>query len=144
MGRSLLLSLDGPKDDILIVDIDPQNIRELKRMGYDVIYADMGDSMMYQLFHLDQAEIVISTVPNIKDNLKLLKFIRDLKNRPVSIVTANNNHDAVKLYDAGADFVVYPHLVSSDLLAKIAKKRKLDKTLVKSRAIYMEKLSKLV
>ncbi len=144
MGRSLLLSLDGQKDDILIVDIDPQNVRELKRMGYDVIYADMGDSMMYQLFHLDQAEIVISTVPNIKDNLKLLKFIRELKNRPVSIVTANNNHDAVKLYDAGADFVVYPHLVSSELLAKIAKKRKLDKTLVKSRAIYMEKLSKLV
>lgn len=144
MGRNLLLNLEDQKDEILIVDIDPQNVRELKRMGYDVIYADMADSMMYQLFHLDQAEIVISTVPNLKENLKLIKFIKDLKTRPIIIVTANNNHDAVKLYEVGADFVVYPHLVSSELLAKIAKKRKLDKKLVKSRTIYMEKLSQLV
>ncbi|BDQ05118.1 MAG: potassium efflux system protein [Candidatus Dojkabacteria bacterium] len=144
MGRHFLLNLDHHKSDILIVDIDPQNVHELKEMGYDVIYADMSDSMMYPFFHLDNAEIVISTVPSIKENLKLLDFIRDLQNKPIIIVTANNNHDVVKLYDAGADFVVYPHLVSSELLAKIAKKGKLDKKLVKSRTMHMEKLSKIV
>lgn len=140
MGQNLLRQMREEKDKILIIDIDPHNVRELRKLGYDVIYADMSDDMMFGFFHLNEAQVVISTVPNLKENMKLLRYISQMTTKPLSIITANDDESARKLYESGADFVIYPHLVGSEIVSKIIKKRRLTKTFVKSRSKHIENL----
>lgn len=144
MGRNLLRQMPDEKDNILIIDLDPKNVRELRDLGYDVIYADMSDDRMFDFFHLAEAEVVISTVPSLKENHKLLKYISEMKYKPVTLMTATEGESAKKLYEYGADFVIYPHLVSSEILTEIIKKRSLSKKFIKSRSRHMEGLSALI
>ena len=59
----------------------------------------------------------------------------------MAIVAANQDDSVKELYDAGADFVVYPHLLGSELLAKVVKKGILTKELVKIRTQHLEKVN---
>ena len=144
MGRNLLRQMPDEKDNILIIDLDPKNVRDLRDLGYDVLYADMSDDMMFDFFHLAEAEVVISTVPSLKENHKLLQYISEMKYKPVTLMTATEGESAKKLYEYGADFVIYPHLVSSEILTEIIKKRSLSKKFIKSRSRHMEGLSALI
>lgn len=144
MGRNLLRQMPDEKDNILIIDLDPKNVRELRDLGYDVIYADMSDDRMFDFFHLAEAEVVISTVPSLKENHKLLQYISEMKYKPITLMTATEGESAKKLYEYGADFVIYPHLVSSEILTEIIKKRSLSKKFIKSRSRHMEGLSSII
>lgn len=142
-GRNLLKIIQLPKKEILIVDYDPQIVRNMRSEGYDALYADMSDEEMYKYFNLEKAEVVISTVPALHENAKLLRIIKELHNKPVTVITANDGPSSAKLYELGADFVVYPHLLSGEVISKVLKKKKLPKVLIKRRSKNMEHLASL-
>jgi len=144
MGRSLLKLVPKEKDNVLIIDFDPRNVRELKSKGYNAIYADMADVEMYKHFNLDKSSVIISTVPSLKDNKILLGYIAGLKEKPVIIITASYGDEAKKLYDNGADFVIYPHLISSELIMEIIKKKSLPKRIIQARMRQMDNLETMI
>jgi len=119
MGRRILNNVASQKDKFLIVDLDPNAIRELRNLGYTAVFGDISDHKMYEGYKLDKAEVVISTVPDTNENLKLIAFVKSLENKPTLIIAANNDLQATRYYQAGADIVVYPHLLAGDLVRTI-------------------------
>lgn len=118
---------------VLIIDFNPDNVRQLARQGADVLYGDIEDIDNLELAHIDKAKVVISTVIDHEATLMLLEYLKDHPHRRSLsvIVTAGYPDEAKKLYQAGADYVVVPRWITGvhlgDLLVKLLKS---DKSLV--------------
>jgi len=105
--------------DLLVIDFDPVVIDELKERGVKHLFSDITDPHVLEYINVSDVRVVISTSPNLKDNLDL---IRRLKRKNVSakiIVRAENKREALELYDEGADYVLLPHFVSGQYLGSI-------------------------
>lgn len=116
-GQSIASMLS--KDDLLVVDFDPEIIHWLKTRGYTYIFGDCTDVLVFEKMNCQQAKAVISTNPHLEDNLALLSMLKALDHRPKTIFSAENERDAKILYEEGADYVLLPHITAGYYLGKI-------------------------
>lgn len=109
-GQSILANL--PMEEALVIDFDPELIQHLKQKGYKTLFGDISDPEIFEAARFSQAELVISTSPDIEDNVLLLEKLRKLKKRPLIILRAETEREAEVLYTQGADYVLLPHFTS--------------------------------
>lgn len=114
IGYSIVKTVQKMKKSLLIVDFNPDIIKRLIARKVPCIYGDVADSEILGRLGLDKAEMVISTVPEEQDNLLLIKKTKDVNKKALIFVTANQVEEALTLYDAGADYVILPHLLGGD------------------------------
>lgn len=119
MGESIVDAMIKHEHDIIIVDFDPDVVTRLKKRGIDCIYGDVSDDEIQEIVGLSSARLVISTVPDVEDNLYLMDGIKRKNKKAISVFFALETEDARQLYDAGANYVVLPHLAGGQHLAKI-------------------------
>lgn len=122
LGQSIAFHL--PKDNLLIIDFDPEMISQLRRHGFDYIFGDIGDAEIFERANFNDARLIISTSPNFEDNLTLLSELNSLKNRDKIkvIIRAQDEKEAEILYDppagGGVDYALLPHFTSGQYLGK--------------------------
>jgi len=114
IGYSIVKTVQKMKKSLLIVDFNPDVIKRLIARKVPCIYGDVGDSEILERLGLNKAEMVISTVPEEQDNLLLIKKTKEVNKKALIFVTANQVEEALILYDAGADYVILPHLLGGD------------------------------
>jgi Kef-type K+ transport system membrane component KefB len=120
LGRAIIEAL--PKEEkIILVDFDPDIVRRWEKGGVHRLFGDITDFDIQERANLKSAKLVISTVPDVDDNLLLLGMLHH-ENRKAKILTmALEVHDAKALYKAGADYVIMPHLAGGRQIAKLIK-----------------------
>lgn len=120
LGRSIIEAL--PKEEkIILVDFDPDIVKKWEKGNVNRLFGDITDFDIQERANLKSAKLVISTVPDVDDNLLLLRMLHH-ENRKAKILTmALEVHDAKALYKAGADYVIMPHLASGRQIAKLIK-----------------------
>ncbi|MBI2033292.1 MAG: cation:proton antiporter [Candidatus Levybacteria bacterium] len=125
VGESILDSLEDLDMQVVVIDFNPDIIRRLKdKKNIHSLFGDISDLDILEKARLHDARLVISTVPDIEDNLLLLK---SLKNRRTQIVVLSETvEDAKELYKFGADYVLLPHLLGGRHIAKILKDEELN------------------
>lgn len=119
IGQSIAFNL--PKDDILIVDFDPEIIGHLRKHDYEYLFGDISDEGIFEKANFQEAKLVISTSPDFEDNLTLLSRLNVLKNKGSQmkiILRAQDEKEAEILYEQGADYVLLPHFTSGQYLGK--------------------------
>ncbi|MGE5298062.1 MAG: cation:proton antiporter [Acidobacteriaceae bacterium] len=116
-GQSLAHNL--PVEDLMVVDFDPEMTKKLEKLGYDYIFGDIADEEVFSQITTTKTKLVISTSPDLEDNLMLISYLNKLKRRPALVVRAETERDALLFYDAGADYVLVPHLSSGHHLGKL-------------------------
>ncbi len=114
IGYSIVKTVQKMKKCLLIVDFNPDVIKRLITEKIPCIYGDVGDSEILERLELNKAEMVISTVPEEQDNLLLIKKTKEVNKKALIFVTANQVEEALTLYDAGADYVILPHLLGGE------------------------------
>jgi Kef-type K+ transport system membrane component KefB len=115
-GESIARHL--PADDLLIIEFDPDVIEGLRKGGMSHIFGDVNDPEVFEKANFGNAKLVISTSPDLHDNLELIKSLHALNHTPRVIVRAEDEDDAKLLYKAGADYVLLPHFTSGQYLGK--------------------------
>ncbi|MEK7212085.1 MAG: cation:proton antiporter [Patescibacteria group bacterium] len=115
-GQSIIANL--PAKDILVIDFDPDVIGRLRDEKIDHLFGDLTDPEIFERAHFETARLVISTSPNLDDNLFLLERMNSLSHRPKVVVRAETEHDVKALYAAGADYVLLPHMTAGQYLGK--------------------------
>lgn len=140
MGQSILDALLEEEEKVIVVDFDPDIVRELKERGVMSIFGDISDSDIQERVHLRKARLIISTVSDPEDNLLLLDSLKRSNNKARIVVVARDPADAKKLYDKGADYVVIPHVLGGKHLAEMIKKDTLDKIDSKKAANHLTKM----
>jgi len=108
MGRQILEQIKGFKDEYLVVDHDNGVIKELIRKKVPCIFGDIEDTELLQELDLEDAEIIISTLVNLENNLFLIRYLNKLprEKRPILIVTADSGREGLLLFNEGADYVI--------------------------------------
>ncbi len=127
MGESILYSLDHKKNDIVVVDFDPEVVNKLREKNIKSLFGDIADIDIQEKAQLQNARLVISTISDLEDNIILIKSLTRLNRRAKIVVIAWDQREAKQLYKKGADYVVIPYIAGGKHLAKILKENDLEK-----------------
>lgn len=119
MGHGILEALSDSKTDFVALDFDPTVVKTLSRAGAPLIYGDITDSEVQEKAGLARAKVVISTVPELKDNLVILEEAKRKKSKAKLILTAEDERSAQELYKEGADYVILPRFLGGQELARL-------------------------
>ncbi len=111
------------KKKLLVVDFNPEVFRDLKSRGIAVIYGDISNMQTLHHAGIEEAKVVVSTITDDilvgTDNLKLISQIRNHCPQARIVVTANSPSQALKLYEAGADYVLRPNFLTGNRLLEV-------------------------
>jgi len=110
-GYSIFHKLIKLKHKFLVIDYNPEIIKKLIRQKIPCIYGDAGNVEILEKIDFKKIRYVISTIPDMSTSLLLIKKSKHGNPRVVLFVTAYQVDDALRLYDAGADYVILPHFL---------------------------------
>ena len=127
MGESILEALEDMDIQVVVVDFDPKVVKKLEDKKIYRLFGDIADLDIQERAKLDQARMLISTIPYIEDNLLLLKELKHENRKAKIVVMALDVRDAKILYKEGADYVILPHLAGGRQIAEIILDNHLDK-----------------
>ena len=122
MGWDILHSLKNKFDDkskIVVVDFNPDIHKSLAASGYNAVFGDITDPDVLAELEIARARLIVITDPDIYDSLHLLKFSHKKNFKGPVIATAYWIHDAIKLYEAGCDYVIVPEAIGGKHVGRI-------------------------
>jgi Trk K+ transport system NAD-binding subunit len=122
MGDSIIDALEDKDVDIVLVDFDPNIVKKMNAKKIYKLFGDIADLDIQKRAKIDNAKLVISTIPDTNDNLLLLKELRRENRRAKIVVMAIEGKEAKSLYKAGADYVILPHLAGGRQIADLISK----------------------
>jgi len=132
MGSLLLDEFSDMKKNTLVVDFNPVIIKALMKKKISCIYGDFANREVLEKANLESAEIIISTIPGLNDNLLLIKKVKEKNKEAIIFISADRISEAEKLYEAGADYVILPQALGGEKSAELIRKVFKDKNKAKS------------
>ncbi len=119
-GQNIIKEL--PKKQVGVIDFDPDIVTKLSRQGYAAVYGDITDPDLEEAVGLRQARYIISTSPDVENNLHFLQSIVrgwPKTKRPQILMRAETVAEANLLYGSGSDYVFIPTLASGQHLGRL-------------------------
>ncbi|MBI3037132.1 cation:proton antiporter [Candidatus Woesearchaeota archaeon] len=138
MGGKVIRLLKQRKEEIVVVDYNPEKIRGLIMEGVNCICSDMANWEIDGLLSFKSAKAVVSTIRDKDNNLGLIGRVRESGSRAIVVVAAFSEEDALQLYKKGADYVVLPeqlggeHIITNIVSRKKSELRKLSGSHIES------------
>jgi Kef-type K+ transport system membrane component KefB len=93
---------------ILGVDFNPATVADWQKQGLQSLYGDAEDPEYPGTLPLNQAQWVVSTIPQLDVNLALLDALRHYGYSGQKAVTVHSSSDAEILRESGADLILSP------------------------------------
>jgi len=121
MGTIFLKALSKLKENIFVIDYNPEIIHALTKQGISCVYGDSSNTEVMEQIRMKDVNIAISTIPKIEDNTLLIRKLRQTNPSIFILATAEKIHDALRLYEIGADYVILPHVISGEKSLDIIK-----------------------
>jgi Kef-type K+ transport system membrane component KefB len=110
-------------DDLLVIDFNPEVLKELKRRGIRSLYGDVASMDTLHHASIHEARLVVCTLTDTvlkgTTNARLLGQLRKICPQAEVVVAAETLEGALKLYEAGADFVFVPRIHSAHRMAEV-------------------------
>jgi Kef-type K+ transport system membrane component KefB len=116
MGGALMEGLLKDKDKLLVIDYNPDVIGVLMKRKIPCVYGDVCSPEMLDKIDLKKLKLVISTIPDYEQTRFLLKKLKVVAPKAKVVVVGRRISDALKLYRAGADYVVTPKILAGQEL----------------------------
>ena len=127
IGFSILMSLKKIKKKYLVVDFNPDTIADLTKFRIPCLYGDIDDMEFLAELPLKKIQLAVSTIPDFETNFLLIESVRIVNPNAIIIVRAHNIEDALRLYKKGANYVLTPHFLGGEYIAKMVKELDTDK-----------------
>lgn len=106
-------------NNLMVVDFNPDIINELRNNFVPCLYGDVSDPEIAEMLNLKEASLVVSTVRDLVDNLALLDEIERAQSKAVTIITAGDAKEAIKLYERGAHHVSMPLTLEGESIGRL-------------------------
>ncbi|MCC7436624.1 cation:proton antiporter, partial [Candidatus Nomurabacteria bacterium] len=126
VGHEFVDAASKISNNFIVVDYNPKSIKNLEKENIPFRYGDAEDMEFLQEISFTFSRLVISTIPEHKISLLLVKHYRKYNKDGTIIVLAHNTIDAKELYGAGASYVVMPHYLGAEYAAKMISVNGLD------------------
>lgn len=110
------------KRRFLVIDHDPDAISELEKKRIAHAYGDAGDPDFLEELNVSRAQLIVSTAPELETNLILTSWAKQHGRNPMVVVVTHRIASALKLYEAGADYVILPHFLGGSHAASLVQR----------------------
>jgi len=124
IGFNMLRSFRKIHKKYLVVDFNPDTIANLNKMRIPCLYGDVYDPELLEELPLEKADLIVSTVPDFETNELLVETVRAVNPKAIIISRAHLIQDALELYKKGSTYVLTPHFLGGEYLAKMVKQFK--------------------
>lgn len=143
LGSHLVSRLKKHKaEQLIIIDFNPDVVSHYRAQGIPAVCGDISDPFIQDVAALSRARLVIATIPDYHDTRTLVEAVQQLKRKPKLIVAANDEDEALDLYQAGADYVLLPHFVGGVHLTDIISSHSDSASLRKLKTKHLETIRK--
>jgi Kef-type K+ transport system membrane component KefB len=127
IGKALVDSLRRTHPEMLgrivVVDFNPVMLDELKGVGVQGVFGDIGSLETLQHAHIGHARMVLSTIPDMLlkgvDNAGLVRLARSVAPQALIVAIGDDELHAQRLLGEGADRVVRPAELTSESIARL-------------------------
>jgi Kef-type K+ transport system membrane component KefB/Trk K+ transport system NAD-binding subunit len=143
VGYDILESFKKIKKKFLVIDYNPETITKLAKEGFDCKYGDADDSELLNELNFSKTKMVVSTMHNLDTNLLLINKIRESNKKTIVTVVSHQIDEAMKLYDAGATYVLMPHFLGGHHVSTMIEEHGLNlNKFLKEKVAHIEHLRK--
>ena len=101
------------------VDFNPENLTRLNDHNIKAFFGDVADVEFLKALPLKKTKFIVSTIHSPEDQLVLLDYLKSKKKKMTIICTLYNKKYLDRLYEAGADYVMLPHLLSGTWMSGV-------------------------
>lgn len=112
LGKEFFSKLEGLGKKTLVVENDRANIDLLKQERIPYVYGAVSNPYFLDRLDFSATEIVVSSIMDADESKMMICTIKQKNPKATLIVTAKNVRNSLELYDAGADYVIYPSYVN--------------------------------
>lgn len=106
-------------DRLVVVDFNPEIISSLTAGGFNAVFGDISDPEVLEELEFAKARLIVVTDPDVNDTHHLIKFAKSKDFGGIIVATSYWIHDAVSLYEMGADYVVVPEEIGGQHIAHV-------------------------
>lgn len=121
IGWKVCEALAEMKIKFAVVDYNPEAVTKLKHRGIPAYFGDAADVEFLDELPLEKAKVIISTIPEADDQKVMIRHVRKLSNKPLIIANLYHNIHLDDLYEAGADYIMMPHLLGGQWITEVLK-----------------------
>jgi Kef-type K+ transport system membrane component KefB/voltage-gated potassium channel Kch len=126
-GAILLNTIKKMGKKYVIVDFDPQIIRDLVSREEPVLYGDVSDDNFLEEIHAHKSSLIISTIPDVVVSTSILMFLKSKKYKGIAVVAVHNQAEAERCYELGASYVIIPDVLTGNKFSEMLKKSQVHK-----------------
>ena len=119
-GRSVVREFAAEGIPFVVLDDDPEEVEEIKDLGYTVILGDATLDETLLKAKIDHATCLVTALPSDAENLYTVLSAKTLNPNIRAIARASNEEAVQKLQRAGADAVISPYITGGKRLAAAA------------------------
>lgn len=142
IGYTILQTLLKQNRKVLVIDYNPEVVRQLVSKGIDCIYGDVSDLEVLERVNVKKLKFIISTVNESYDNIGVMKHVKKMGSKAIIFVTSTKVDDALELYDHGADYVILPHFLGGHHVSVMLEEETFDlDSLLKNKLNHIEELN---
>ncbi|MFO7872657.1 MAG: cation:proton antiporter [Candidatus Undinarchaeales archaeon] len=142
-GYALLDAIKKLKKKFLIIDHNPEIISDLFEKGYHCKYGDANDLELLSSIEFENADMVISTIPDLETNLLIINQAKEENEDIIIITVAHQIDEALQLHDDGATYVLMPYFLGAEYASTLIERDGINlKKFMKEKAKQMENLQK--
>jgi len=118
MGQEIIETLRKLGKKIMVVDNNPEIIKKLIEKKVPSIYGDAQDPEVLGRLKLEDATMVISTLPREEDSKFIINEINARNPDAILFVTAATLEHAIEFYREGADYIIHFKLLGGKEASK--------------------------
>lgn len=142
-SRSLIEGFEKLGRKYLVIDYDPEVVDLLAEEGVPCLFGDANDTEFLEELPIDKMKLAVVAATDYTANSVVIGHIRQRNPGAVVVAKAEEPHEAQELYDQGADYVMMPHYLGAQEIAKRIVKHdaEIDKHLARVRKQHLQYLS---
>ncbi|MDJ0574294.1 MAG: potassium channel protein [Xenococcaceae cyanobacterium MO_234.B1] len=119
-GRYVAKEFAAEEIDFVIIDDNLEEVEEIKKLGYTVIFGDATLDESLNRVKIAQAVCIVTALSSDAENLYTVLSAKTLNPKIRAIARASNEEAVQKLQRAGADAVISPYITGGKRLAAAA------------------------
>ena len=121
LGWKLCDALKEMNINFAVVDFDTMAVKKLKDRGIPYFFGDLTEVEFLEELPIREAKMIISTLPKAEDQIMLIKYVREVNDKALMLANLSHKGYLEEMYDAGADYILMPHLQAGMWMAEILK-----------------------
>lgn len=142
-GHEFINLFKKMKKKYVVIDYDPEVIDTIEQRKINYLYGDATDVELLEEAGVDNAKLIVSTIPDYQTNIVLLNYLHTKNRNAISVIHADDPYEAAKLYEGGASYVILPHYIGSEKVSEFISKSGLAKSAFRKQRVrhlgYLEK-----